>query len=110
MAHTKQVEIIRAVNETQRHVIETNEVWVQQMIADANYFHGCSGVIVYKGDVVRFEKIELELWFDTSARFGKIDKETGVYGEWRRREGSEKLIETLAVKTFAVRKGEAGWK
>lgn len=106
----KTVTIFRATNVDARHVVEfPNQAWFDGALADVKNFLNTFGAQACKGDTVRFERVEMEFWFDRSARFATFDKEAGMVGAWRRREESAK-VELVAEKVIAVKKGVASWK
>lgn len=108
---TRKITVYQAFNISGNHIVEFgNEEWFNQAMASASWFAGCSGVgQLYNKDVIRFEKVEVELWFDTGARFARVDPTTGKYGAWRRREDGRK-VELVAEKTLVAKRGrELTW-
>ena len=86
-----------------------NEACFNSAMNDINEFMGFWGT-VYNKDIFEFQVVEVDDYFDKTARFNAVPHPEYGAGDWRPNLSTLRVVEVKAVKTIKVSKKIVSWK
>jgi hypothetical protein len=108
---TETITIYRAVNVNENTVVQFNSIEeFSAAMQDINeYAKNWQFTGVYNKDIVKFQVVTAERYFDKSARFVSVPHPVHGHGDWRVNRESEQVVNSVE-RVCKVSKKVASWK